>query len=275
MTDLFGQEVAPVSRSAPPARAMSLQMSATYGRRSSGSSASAALSLSLASRLQARTLLLGSTMFALTWKARVTPSGRSIPALRASALRTSGKGCIGWPTTRSQDAKHGAATVYEMRERWKVHPQLHMAAQLSSWPTPQVADVNASRVKNPQEYSMKQMQRENSGSNLAWTAQALSSWSTPTKADADKMTGRPESIPARMAAGKQIGVVGEATLVVSGATLNGSPAETEKPGQLNPAFSRWLMGLPEEWDACAPTETPSSLRKRKPSLSPSWSADRD
>jgi hypothetical protein len=48
---------------------------------------------------------------------------------------------------------------------------------------------------------------------------------------------------------------------ISGLTAIGSPAATEKPGQLNPAHSRWLMGLPPEWDACAPTATPSS-RKR-------------
>jgi hypothetical protein len=40
--------------------------------------------------------------------------------------------------------------------------------------------------------------------------------------------------------------------VVSGLTSNGSPAGTEKPGQLNPAFSLWLQGFPEEWGDYAP-----------------------
>jgi hypothetical protein len=97
MTDLFGQALAPASPSATPAKAMSSQMSATYGRHGSGSSASAALALSLASRLQARRLAWLDHV-SLTWKARATPSGRSIPALRASARRTSDNACSSWPT---------------------------------------------------------------------------------------------------------------------------------------------------------------------------------
>ena len=47
-----------------------------------------------------------------------------------------------------------------------------------------------------------------------------------------------------------------------GLKLNGSPAATGNIGQLNPEFSRYLMGLPPEWDACAPTATRSASRKR-------------
>ena len=51
--------------------------------------------------------------------------------------------------------------------------------------------------------------------------------------------------------------------LASGPTPTGSTAKTAKPAQLNPAHSRWLMGLPPEWDACAPTATPSSRKQRK------------
>jgi hypothetical protein len=51
--------------------------------------------------------------------------------------------------------------------------------------------------------------------------------------------------------------------IVFGQTPFGSTETMEKRGALNPAFPCWLMGYPTEWDACAPTATPSSRLSRR------------
>ncbi len=67
---------------------------------------------SLENRLRAKTDLLGSTLFTLTWKLRTTPSGRLIYALRASGRRTSGNACGSWLTPVTNDAeKRGVPLV--------------------------------------------------------------------------------------------------------------------------------------------------------------------
>ena len=292
--DLFGQALAPVSHSAPPVQAKSSQMTATYGRRGSNSSASAALSLSLASRLQAVTRLLGSTMFALTWKARVTPSGRSIPALRASGRRTSGSDCIGWPSPRTSDEADGRILNADGNRTNKAGTitfgaNLSDKVQLTGWPTPQARE-------QMEDSEAKTARGMHAGLNLP-VAAALAGWATPQTADTGvsetaRMGGENLAVQAaswatpracdaivrhsqnwmakRLAENRDVDLTTTASLLLqtdSGVMPNGSPAATEKRGQLNPALPRWLQGLPKEWDDCAPTETASSLRKRRLLLS--------
>lgn len=83
--------------------------SGTYGQTSFGSSAMQGheLRLSLVSRLRAKKVLPGSILYRLTWKDRITPSLRSISALRAYPLRMRGKGFIGVRSPQATDGDRG------------------------------------------------------------------------------------------------------------------------------------------------------------------------
>lgn len=105
-TDLFGQDLAPANHSAPQGNRKPKKTNGTYGRRSSNSSNSVALSLCLGSKLRTLLGMVGSTEYRQTWKVKTTPAGRRYWAHIASRRTIQETGFIGLPTP-SGTSNHG------------------------------------------------------------------------------------------------------------------------------------------------------------------------
>lgn len=249
----YGQGHAPASHSASAVQKQEKPMSATSSPHGSVLYRSASLTLSLASRLQAKTVLTGSTMYKLAWKERLTPLRVSISALRASVRRTSGNASSGWPTPLASSWRQPSNAGRQGGLN------LQTAVVLAGWATPTATDGKGGylegRIRNG----------KLSTDRLDVTAQ-LTGWPTPTTIDNNQVAGMgaASNHPSR---GTTLGEAARLTSLVrleaSGRELTGCSAVMESGGQLNPELSRWLMGLPDAWARCAPTETPSLRRSQK------------
>ena len=154
-----------------------------------------------------------------------------------------------WPTTTTTDAKSSGALGYNGQQ----FMTLTDAAKQASWRTPD-HNQRGGDYMDPE----KVVERIARGHQVNLNGQAVlaSPWVSPQAADANGsgINQHTRSLCQQTR--------------TSGPTPSGSPAATASVGQLNPAHSRWLMGYPPVWDACAVTAMPSSRRLRPRSSGP-------
>lgn len=144
MTPTSGPGPAPAKGSRTRARGAGFSTLDIFGQHGSHSSRSVALQSSLESRLRARLACSGSTLFTTTWNDAVTPSGRRICALRASAPRTLDSACGSWPTPLVNDSK-GSDYSYSSGDHSRPVLKLSGVAKTAVWPTPLASDGSANR----------------------------------------------------------------------------------------------------------------------------------
>ncbi|MEO0623121.1 MAG: hypothetical protein AAF183_12920 [Pseudomonadota bacterium] len=94
-------------------------------------------------------------IYRTVWKHTVTPLGRQICRLRASAARTSGKGSIsersGWPTPTTKEAAGGEYKNPDKAMARAMGPHsndLRDYAQMAGWPTPAHRDYRTPNLKS-------------------------------------------------------------------------------------------------------------------------------
>ena len=252
-------------------------MSATSGPLFGGSSPSADLQQSLASKLRVLMDVNGSPEYTMIWKQWDMFAGLQICALRASARRTSGSDCGGWPTvSANEDAagtlngemqfmlSHAALTANPtaIRKQLTTPEQsggpvetekqgefLPDGAQTAGWQTPDAYNDPKSGGSKPGQDSYgkshKQLHLHHQAETAGYpTARCQNTRETKPRQDEDgNWTDR--------------GNLEETTEVFRLPNMAG--------WKLNPAFSGWLMGYPKAWMEAGLRAMQNCSRSRKAS----------
>jgi hypothetical protein len=155
-----------------------------------------------------------------------------------------------WPTPQTSDMTGGGQAKRAMEARHGSN--LNDFAMTASWPTPRREDSPGMATESGDRSRLDQLPRQAHQAH----------WQTPAT---DSFRSRGGDRKDEMGLDQQARTIPFPVMRVNrfGQPVSGFDAATVSGGQLNPAHSRWLMGLPPEWDACAPTAMPSSRKQRQ------------
>lgn len=252
--DLSGPAVVHANRSAQPGTDSEKKTSGICGPSSTGSSASAARRSSSASKSHPQKLsalslrLLSLSRFA----GATTPEPTNSPndSLKASLSTTIAGGSMEYNETWKRLVTPSGSPYWEHTASGR----RTSAKGFTGWPTPRTPTGGAESAERKQGLG----RTESGGSDLQATAQTAG-WPTP-------MAGSPGTEQYNEAGDTCNGR--QTRLLASGPTPDGTNAPMENCAgfRLNPRFSLWLQGYPDEWASCG-ERVMQSCRKSRPNLS--------
>ena len=254
-TDPYGVPACLVSRFPKLAKGWPSETKDTFGPLFDGLSPSARHQCCLANKLRAVLDVNGSAEYSMTWKQWDMFARAPICRLAASGRRTSGSGCSGWPTPNATD--HKGVSQPDGRRPACDDDLPSRAARLSGWPTPNaMPETRGGLQSNPKAALMRRKQGHMLNLDDAAT---LAGWATPASRDYKSESSHQDCNTLYGTKGRPL------SRQVLGENPTSFSAETGKPAgyQLNPHFSRWLMGYPAAWLSCVDWETLSCRRSRR------------
>lgn len=233
---LFGQDHAHANRLAVQVDTKAKKTIDTYGQHGTASSASADLQSSLESKLQQRLPKGGLTMFMKCWKRKATPLGRLYFQLQQSVRPIKGSDCGLWPTATASDWKRRGPNSRQQGLGEVVRAAAAHQWNPAMWATPNTMDSLPPRSKEAMERQFATTRKGRTAPANLREQVVPAMYPTPSSRDWKDTIG----MTAQRKDGKSR--IDQLPRVI-GMMHNGSSAQTEKPGQLNPAFPCWLMGF--------------------------------